>query len=343
MHSCCNVVGIRLYLGGLILLAVSCVPAFVPGYDRTGQQRVGPWPDVDRPHIHSRVAVIGDLQRTGPVETWRERNDHLRPRLIHDVSMDRPDALVLLGDMVFWGASDDDWQYFDRVMMPLATKAIPTIPVLGNHEYYGSASTAMDHVRTRFPHASEQAFVRVIDSIAWVILNTNFDDIGRHAARTQLRWLKYTLKRLDDDPAVVAVVVCGHHPPYTNSTVVSDDNLVKRHFVPPFLAASKTALWLAGHAHTYERFAVQGKQFIVSGGGGGPRQSVLPVSARRHRDLYDGSDIRPLHYLIVERTGGSIVVSMRPLTEEPYRTPAFDMVAIPVGGSVTPLATERTE
>ncbi|MCU0329566.1 MAG: metallophosphoesterase [Candidatus Kapabacteria bacterium] len=319
----------------------SCMPAWLARHDRGATATPALWPDVDRAAHHSRVAVVGDLQRTGPVETWRERNDHLRPRLIESIATDRPDALVLLGDMVFWGASEDDWSYFDDVMAPLVAKAIPTIPVLGNHEYYGSTTSAMNHVRSRFPHASEQAFMRTIDSVAWIVLNTNFDDIGRHAARTQLQWLNHMLGRLDADPGIVAVIVCGHHPPFTNSTVVSDDLILKRHFVPLFLQARKTTVWLSGHAHTYERFAVQGKQFIVSGGGGGPRQRVLPASARRHRDLYEGSEIRPLHYLIVERTAGAIVVSMRPLAEEPYRTPAFDMVTLPVRGPVPPMATEK--
>lgn len=44
--------------------------------------------------------------------------------------------------------------------------------------------------------------------------------------------------------------------------------------------------------HSYERFEKKGIQFLVSGGGGGPRRDV---GAGRHRDLYEGP--RDAHYL----------------------------------------------
>lgn len=282
----------------------------------------------------ARVMVVGDLQRTGPVETWRERNDRQRALLMHQMAADQPSAVVLLGDMVWWGSSDTEWSYFDKVMRPVRDREVPILPILGNHEYYGSTADAMRHVRSRFPLMCEDWYVQRIDSVAWVMLNTNFPDIGTDVAKRQWRWYRDLLVQLDKDSSVRAVVVCGHHPPYTNSTVVGSDLVLLRHFVPLFMAASKTTLWLSGHAHTYERFDHGDKQFIVSGGGGGPRQEVLPEPARRYVDAYDGAPLRPFHYLVVERSGNTLTCTMRALRDPKpgVKVPATDMVVLPLGG-----------
>jgi len=262
-----------------------------------------------------RVALIGDLQRTGPIEVWRERNDVERALLLRQLAADQPDALVLLGDMVWWGASDEEWDYFDRVMEPVRSLQIPTLAVVGNHEYYGEDASAFDHLRSRFDALKEVTwYTRVFDSVAYVVLNTNVEELSQRELWRQYIWFRSTMKTLDDDPSVRAVVVCGHHPPFTNSDVVSDEELLQQHFVPSFLLSKKGAFWFAGHAHTYERFAIGDKQFIVSGGGGGPRQQSIRAI---HRDVYEGPPLRPFHYVIVERHGGSVTARMTPLRRGP--------------------------
>jgi len=284
-------------------------------------------------HLPARVAVVGDLQRTGTVETWRENNDQHRPRIIAGILADRPTALVLLGDMVWWGANESDWDYFDRLMQPVHESKIGVLPTLGNHDYYGNDNDAMANVMARWPWFRQDGIVRVIDSVAWIILNTNADDIGAERMNAHLRWFARSLALADADSSVLAIIVCGHHPPYTNSTVVPPDKLIQRNFVPLFVASQKGALWLSGHAHTYERFDISGRVFVVSGGGGGPRQALQAGSATRYRDQYTGAAIRPLHHLLVERHGSALAVIMRPLHIASEPVHASDTVHIEVGGT----------
>lgn len=319
--------GLRPYLVRVIgslagaLLVTSCA---------TGVHGVQPYCADQECRPNARIAVVGDLQRTGPVEVWRERNDVQRERLLRQLAADGPQSVVLLGDMVWWGGSDDEWTYFDRVMRPVYDLHVPVLPVLGNHEYYGDDESAMRNVRQRFPEMRHDHDVRVIDSVAIVMLNTNFDEMSELEARAQRRWFVRVLKRLDEDPAVTHVVVAGHHPPFTNSTVVSDDRVLRRGFIPAFTRASKTALWLSGHAHTYERFLIEGKHYIVSGGGGGPRQEVRTAAEGAvHADLYGGPTIRPLHYLLLERHGTNLYCTMRPLDALRTGSQESDVVVVP--------------
>lgn len=285
-------------------------------------------------HRRARVAIVGDLQRTGAVETWRENNDKHRPNIIAGIMADAPDALVVLGDMVWWGASRADWHYFDNLMTPLRVANIGVLPVLGNHDYYGNDQAAMANVMQRWPWFNHDGVVRVIDSVAYVVINTNFDDIGPVRSRQHRRWFVKTLQELDADSRIVAVVVCGHHPPFTNSTAVPPDVVLQRYFVPSFVQSAKGTLWLSGHAHTYERFHIDGRQFIVAGGGGGPRQAVAAAQAATYADEYRGGPIRPLHHLMIERIGTALCVTMRPVPLQSAVHDIADVVVMPAGGTV---------
>jgi len=266
-----------------------------------------------------RIVLIGDLQRTGLVETWRESNHAGRVELVSQMRDERPHAAILLGDMVFWGSSVEDWQYFDQVTKPIHDLGIPVLPVLGNHEYYGSNTAAFSELKSRFSALDTSSwYVNVLDSIAFVMLNTNIEELTDQELRQQRNWFVKTMKELDADSAVVATVVCGHHPVYTNSVVVSGDVTLKKHFVPTFLKSPKATYWFSGHAHTYERFLVSGKQFIVSGGGGGPRQLVRPRRSSpegpgaEHVDEYRGPELRALHFVVMQRKQNILTCIMRP-------------------------------
>ncbi len=267
-----------------------------------------------------RIVLVGDLQRTGLVETWRESNHVGRVELVSQMREERPHAAILLGDMVFWGSSVEDWQYFDAVTKPIHDLGIPVLPVLGNHEYYGSNSASFAELKSRFSALDTSSwYVNVLDSIAFVMLNTNIEELTEKELRQQRNWYVKTMKDLDADSAVVAIVVCGHHPVYTNSVVVSGDVTLKKHFVPAFLKSPKSTFWFSGHAHTYERFLVGGKQFVVSGGGGGPRQLVRPRRATpegpgaEHVDEYRGPELRALHYVVMQRKQSIVTIIMRPI------------------------------
>ena len=262
-----------------------------------------------------RIAVIGDQQRTSRYEIWRERKG-AHQAVVAAMMKQQPDAVVMLGDMVFDGADDDDWAFFDRLMQPVAKARVPVFPIYGNHEYLRSSRAAESNVRTRFPDVRSTWYSVVMDSVAFVMINTNFTRITDSMREHQKRWYDSTLLALDADASVRCIVVCGHHPPFTNSMNVSDDLEVQRSFVPLFLQRKKSRLWLSGHSHAFEHFRKEGREFIVAGGGGAPRHKLMADDELRHPHVgaaRNKRSISPFHTLLLRRRADSIVVQVVPV------------------------------
>jgi Icc-related predicted phosphoesterase len=258
------------------------------------------------------VALVGDLQRTTVWELMigREQNDAEREKIIKNIAMEKPGALILLGDMVSNGADVNTWLYLKNLLKPVSKENIPIIPVLGNHEYWGDDSAALHNAGKVFPvfQKTHWYFVRY-RNIVFIILDSNRDNLTGNEWSVQKEWFENKLKYFDSDPSVKGIIVCLHHPPYSNSLVTGDNINVQDAFVQPFLDSKKTMAMITGHVHTYERFIKKGKTFIISGGGGGPRV-MLKTGPNTHKDLVNLPSPRPFNYLLLyqESAGISIVV-----------------------------------
>jgi hypothetical protein len=265
----------------------------------------------------STIFIVGDVQRTGFWERvlFREQNDSERNRLMSEIGKEMPSAVIFLGDCVATGGDEKCWEMFDALTATIRGRSIPAFEVVGNHEYAGSQPKGLRLCAARFPLIAHSTWYSVRSGgTAIIVLNSNFSKLSSAETSAQSRWYREAIVSLDADSSVNAIIVCTHHPPYTNSTIVSASADVRREFVPPFLASPKTVLFLSGHAHAYEHFLVQGKNFVVSGGGGGPRQKlVVNPKKRQYDDLYNGPAIRPFHFLRLERTSGWDVISMMAL------------------------------
>jgi hypothetical protein len=248
-------------------------------------------------HGGVRVAVVGDLQRTAPLlEFWREQNDAERARVVDAIARARPDLVLITGDCVFDGGSDAEWEAFDRLTEPL--RAVPVVSAFGNHEYWEGRAAAEAHVFPRFPLDGAAHWLTIaLGPLRIVVLDSNDERLGAADWSREIAWYESTLRALDADPEVRGVFVAFHHPPFTNSTVTGDEPQVQRALVPPFARARKTLAMLNGHVHSYERFARDGKTYVVSGGGGGPRARLETGDGRRHpEDLYDGPALRDFNF-----------------------------------------------
>jgi len=251
--------------------------------------------------------VLGDTQRTTWVETLflrREQNEEARRALIQKLaSEERPAFVVHLGDMVNAGFSSEEWDYFDHLVSPLTARGVRILPVLGNHDYWGTDAVALRHARQRFPELAPRTYRSLIHrGLALLFLDSNLEG---GAAQEQTHWFEVTLEALERNAEVRGALVFTHHPPFTNGLHRTDDVYVSEQLLPPFFRARKTLALLSGHVHGYERFEVRGKAFVVSAGGGGPRVTYATGSDARHVPAYvtpDGSP-RAFHYLVVADEG----------------------------------------
>ncbi|WP_437290502.1 metallophosphoesterase family protein [Sorangium sp. So ce406] len=277
-----------------------------------------------------RIAVIADLQRTSALEFWRESNDPERAALVRALAAARPDAVFVVGDLVFDGGSARHWADLDALMAPVRDAGIPVFAAFGNHEYWCGGGGER-HLFARFPHLGGRRWYEVAHgSLRFVVLDSNIDELTPAAWDAQLRWYEGALRRLDADPSARAVLVLAHHPPYTNSTVTGDEPHVQRHIVPPLLRSRKALALISGHVHNHERFQRGGKLFIVAGGGGGPRAALAQGAARRHPDdLARGAALRPFHFLLISPAPEGLAVEVRGLPKGGSEAAALDHFTIP--------------
>lgn len=259
------------------------------------------------------LAFTSDTQQPMTIEKIFLRSDHnekATKMIFEDIAALKPAGMFILGDVVSVGYKNKKWKAVDKYIADLKKDSIPVYATLGNHEVMFIASKGIKQFKTRFPMFKPEGYMEVIDSVAVVLLNSNFDKMKSVEIKAQDTWYTETLKKLDADPAIRAVIVGCHHSPYTNSTIVKPSMQVQLKFVPEFIASKKAQLFLTGHSHNFERFKVNDKDFLVIGGGGGLHQPL--------NSTYITPDIEPkykpaFHYLQVSREGSKLNILSRQL------------------------------
>jgi len=256
----------------------------------------------DIQNIKNHFIIIGDTQATSLWEFWRERNDEERKSIIVEIARREPAFVIHLGDLTTRGASKKHWREFDDLHKTIRQKKIPYFPILGNHDLYGQDVKALQNYFGRFPHLAHRRWYGFTwKNTGFILLDSNFSSLTLEEKEEQRKWYLAELERFEKDEKVDHVIVCCHEPPFTNSRVVHPNRKVQADFAGPFLKYRKTRLFFSGHNHSYERFQMGGKIFVVSGGGGGPRHKVLiHPEKRRYEDQFRGPELRFFHFVGME-------------------------------------------
>jgi hypothetical protein len=141
-----------------------------------------------------------------------------------------------------------------------------------------------------------------------VMVDSNFSALTKQQIEEQSHWYLNELEKFERKVEIDFIIVCCHEPPFTNNRVVNPNEEVKLSFADPFLRFQKACLFFSGHSHSYERFQMDGKFFIVSGGGGGPRHKVI-IDPRKQRcqDLFSGPELRFFHFCEIESRNDTLV------------------------------------
>jgi 3',5'-cyclic AMP phosphodiesterase CpdA len=246
--------------------------------------------------------LIGDTQGTSHWEFWRERNDRERKLIVDEITRQGPAFVVHLGDLTTRGSSEKHWQEFDDMHKEFRKEKIPYFPILGNHEFYGDNKKALKNYFERFSYIHQRRWYSFTwKNVGLILLDSNFSALTKEQIEEQSQWYLNELEAFEKNTEIDFIIVCCHEPPFTNSRVVSPNKKVKVYFADPFLQFQKTRLFLSGHSHSYERFQIDGKFFIVSGGGGGPRHKVsIDPQKRRYQDLFSGPELRFFHFCEIE-------------------------------------------
>jgi 3',5'-cyclic AMP phosphodiesterase CpdA len=222
-----------------------------------------------------------------------------------------PTAVVHLGDLVSMGSRGDSWKDIDPFVGKLQKKGIEFSPIPGNHEYLLTSAKGISNFALRYPYARLTGYSKQYGNTAIVLFNSNLDEIPKEKRLEQLHWYQKTLKDYDHDPSVDFVIVGCHHPPFTNSKIVSASKEVRDSYLPEYYKSKKCKLFISGHAHAYEHFEMNGKDFLVIGGGGGMQHPLKVGKNAKYRDIFSNSaEKRMFHFLAVESRGDTLCVEL---------------------------------
>lgn len=257
----------------------------------------------------TELCFASDTQKPMWIETLFLKKDHNQEatkKLFSAVAARKPGAFFIMGDVVSLGYSNRQWKPMDAYLKDLRSKNISVYAALGNHEVMGQAKKGRQKFQERFPEHLATGYVQVKDSIAVILLNSNFGTLSSEEDATQIKWYKTTLDSLDKEASIQFIISGCHHSPYTNSKIVGANKDVQQKFVPLFLASRKSRLFITGHSHNFEHYQIKGKDFLVIGGGGGLHQPLrtgegcLPDLATEYKPQF--------HYLTVKRSGDKLNV-----------------------------------
>lgn len=227
-------------------------------------------------------------------------NDGDHASVVASIDALGPDVVVNTGDMVLTGAPEH-WTRFFEIERNLLRRT-PLFASFGNHEVIDRPDIYDALVSCPRPGPKgSRACVRDYGDLRVVHIDTE----GEHAS--QQKWLAAVLA----EPAAPGVrrveIVAMHRPVYTFSRHAPD--LRWRSVLHPIAVDADVEIVFQGHNHTYERFEVDGVQYVTTGGGGAPRYpadyAVRPEEAHLRRK---GRSV--LHYVVGRVSGGQIEVEV---------------------------------
>jgi len=270
------------------------------------------------------VIAYGDTRFTDPTNVTAT-NPRARAALITKIADERPDAILVSGDLPWHGGVTDDYAQFRTETKIWRDQSLRLLPALGNHEFSQcEAAACLENWWKTFPELRGRRWyaASVEESVRVIALDTMSP---LTAGSEQRVWLEKELASLPR--AVDFVVLTLHHPPVADiqTRVHVDHNprpneLALAELLAQAARASRPRfVVVAGHIHNYERFLQDNIVYLVSGGGG-----AVPYEVDRTKpDLYKGIDFPNYHYVKLTVDAGKLRGEMFRLDEADAPSPHF--------------------
>ncbi len=282
-------------------------PGPVQGPRADGPDLVRPRVDASRP---LSVIVYGDTRFTDPKET-SATNPKVRRWLVDKIAEEKPDALLVSGDLPWHGGVASDYDEYLAETQVWRDAHLFVYPALGNHEFHGLEGQCLENWWRVFPELRGLRWysVRLSDSVYALNLDSNSSLLP---GSPQLDWIRSQLAHLPS--SVRFVLIDLHHPPVVDVQPggdLSHNGRPNEGALAIFLAQAQRKtharfIVAAGHIHNYERFYQDGIVYLVSGGGGAKPYTVVRTPA----DLYQGNEFPNYHYLKFVFRGNQLTATM---------------------------------
>ena len=246
-----------------------------------------------------RLIAYGDMRFTDPKIT-EGTNPRVRQWLAQKIGEEKPQALLVTGDMPYTGEKKADWEEYQRETSSWREGGFPVFPTMGNHEIYHDREKGIANYLDNYPMLERHRYYSAVLGSVEVLSLDMTEPVS--ARSEQGRWFAAQLEHL---PAQVEFLLILYHLPWVADTqsqllasMPGKDALTLRTVLEAHAAHMKAkALVFSGHIHNYERFERHGVEYVVTGGGGAV---PYPILFRGRHDLYRGSGFPVYNYVTLE-------------------------------------------
>ncbi len=241
------------------------------------------------------VIAYGDMRFTDPKQT-NATNPKVRRWLVDRIAAEKPDAVLISGDLPWNGSVTNDYAVYHAETVPWRAAHILISPALGNHEFHGELHLCLNNWWNEFPQLLGHRWYSIALGSRLFVLNLDSNS-SLLPNSEQAAWIKAQLASLPS--SVQFVFLNMHHPPVADVQAKPDDDHNPRPneiALANLLKTTRTNVRFvvcAGHIHNYERFLQDGVVYLVSGGGGAKPKPVV----RELRDQYRDTDFPNYHYV----------------------------------------------
>ncbi len=241
----------------------------------------------------------GDMRFTDPSVTTGT-NPRVRKWLAEKVGEERPQVLLLTGDMPYIGGNDADWEVFRQETASWTANRTIQLPTTGNHEVRGDPGKGIANYFANFPATGgHRYYSALMGSVEVISLDMTSPSGG---TSPQATWFA---AQLDHLPSQVEFLFILYHIPWVVdrqsqlfTNLPSKEALTLRHLLEIHLAKLRAkVIVFSGHIHNYERFERNGVEYVTSGGGGA---EPYPILFRGSADLYRDTGFPVYHYLTLD-------------------------------------------
>ena len=164
---------------------------------------------IDDPSSPTSIIAYGDTRFTDPTNV-RATNPKVRRWLVQKIASEKPDAIVINGDLPLAGDVVNDYALYQTETHIWRDKKIRVFQTLGNHEFHGNAQQSLENWWNAFPEMRNRrwysaqigarVYVMAIDSDTSLLPGSDQD-----------RWIRQQLGSLPT--TVDFLLVTMHHPP----------------------------------------------------------------------------------------------------------------------------------
>lgn len=273
---------------------------------------------------HWTLIAYGDMRFTDPADET-VTNPKVRRWLVDRIAEEKPDMLLLSGDVPYNGSVANDYAVYQSESGSWRTAELRVYPAMGNHELQKTEVQNPANWWGAFPQLKGRRWYSVKFGNTYIL--TLDSNLCLDAGSRQQAWIVDQLDHLPKGTKFVFVSL--HHPPVADP--VPDDpghsGRPNEHELAVLLAAKAPTIGasivvIAGHVHNYERFYQDGVVYLVSGGGGAKPKQVTRTVADFYHDpafpnyhyvkfVFDGKRLNATMYRIADPTAAVLQTEIK--------------------------------